>query len=101
MNETDFQDLLAEIDSMSIEEYNKFHEEALRMKESRIYIELLGELSESKDNVSFSSEYTIHESFSTKSSLLIDSQFAAFYRTADTGLTENESNGERIWPEAA
>lgn len=39
MNEKDFQDLLAEIDSMSIEEYNKFHEEALKMKASGISIE--------------------------------------------------------------
>lgn len=32
MDEKDFQDLLNEIDSMSVEEYNNFHEKALKMK---------------------------------------------------------------------
>lgn len=32
MDENDFKDLLNEIDSMDIEEYNKYHEKALEMK---------------------------------------------------------------------
>ena len=100
MNEKDFQDLLAEIDSMSIEEYNKFHEEALKMKASRIYIEIPEELSEPK--TSFSSEYTISVPFSTKNSFLINSQFAAFYKTVDNKiLTDIESSGDEIWQKAA
>lgn len=34
MDENDFKDLLNEIDSMDIEEYNKYHEKALEMKKS-------------------------------------------------------------------
>lgn len=40
MNENDFQDLLNEIDSMSIEEYNNFHKEALKMKNSKFSIKV-------------------------------------------------------------
>ena len=32
MDEKDFQDLLSEIDSMTVEEYNEFHEEVLKMR---------------------------------------------------------------------
>lgn len=35
MNDKDFQELLNEIDSMSIDEYNEFHEKALKMKQER------------------------------------------------------------------
>ena len=44
MDENDFKDLLNEIDSMDIEEYNKYHEKALEMKK-------MGWKKESEDTV--------------------------------------------------
>lgn len=38
MNEKDFQDLITEIDNMTVEEYNKFHKESVKMKEKKFRI---------------------------------------------------------------
>lgn len=39
MREEDFLDLLKEIETMSIEEYNTYHKQALKMRESCFYIQ--------------------------------------------------------------
>lgn len=39
MKEEDFLSLLNEIEAMSIEEYNEYHKQALKMRESCIYIQ--------------------------------------------------------------
>lgn len=96
MNEKDFQDLLNEIDSMSIEEYNNFHEEALKMKNSGLSIKV----SDKECTVSGEQDFkfAITGTFSITDTFTIESQFAAFYMTATNCQT---CNGDRICPEAA
>lgn len=96
MDEKDFQDLLNEIDSMSIEEYNQFHEEALKMKNSGLSIKIPEEECIVPSDQDF--ELAITGTFTVTDTFTIDSQFAAFYMTA----TESQTcNGDKIWPEAA
>lgn len=95
MDEKDFQDLLEEIDSMSVEEYNKFHEEAIKMKQSRVFIRL------SEDYVDSKYEITIVGSFSTENTLCINSKFTAVYIMLKEFLPNIEIEGDGIWAEAA
>lgn len=99
MDEKDFQDLLNEIDSMSIEEYNKYHEKALKMKETGVYICL-----EKFNNPVLPSpifEEPVSGSFSTENTLDVNSQFSAAYMKVDELITNIERKGEIIWAEAA
>ena len=96
MNDKDFQDLLDEIDSMSVDEYNEFHEKALKMKESGFFINV----SDEECTVSVEQDFglAIKGTFTVTDNLTIDSQFAAFYMAATEYPT---CNGDKIWPEAA
>lgn len=95
MDEKDFQDLLNEIDSMSIEEYNKYHEKALKMKETGLYICLEKFINPVLPSPIFKG------TFSTEITLDVDSQFSAAYMKVDELITNIENQGEIIWAEAA
>ena len=96
MDKKDFQDLLNEIDSMSVEEYNNFHEKALKMKDTGVYITIPEK--ECSVSINQNSKWTLIGTFSINETLTIDSQFIAFYMTATRSLTHN---GDKVWPEAA
>lgn len=97
MNEKDFRDLLNEIDSMSIEEYDKFHDKALRMKEVGLYI------NEMYEQPVFDPEFetAMSGTFSTRNNFSINSRFSAAYMPVTETFAEAKNYGDKIWPEAA
>lgn len=90
MDEKDFFDLLNEIDSMSVKEYNKFHKKALKMKETGLFI---------SDNIL--NEITLSDAFSTEYCILENSQFSGNYINANDMCININYIGEEIWETAA
>ena len=87
MKEEDFLSLLNEIEAMSIEEYNEYHKEAQKMRESCFYIQdsfIEYELTEIIDN------QLVDSHMITKSNYVLES--------SDISQTIGDDN---IWPTAA